>query len=75
MSASREDFSVRRCIDFTEAVSHDAQRMGMTTQDCLFVFAEMTAAIVIRKGLNIEQVLKTFKDIHNEFARSHGRIE
>ena len=70
----RNDFSIKKCIDFTKEVDRIAQQMQMSTQECIYVFAQMLNCTIHTKGMDYDEVMKLAKDWYLELRSKMGGI-
>lgn len=67
----RDDFSVNTCIEFTKEVERIATRMEVTSQELIFTLSQMLISYILNKGMDIDEVMKLFKEFYQE--RREGR--
>ncbi len=70
----RNDFSIQKCITFTNEVDRIAQQMQMSTQECIYVLAQMLNSTIHTKGMDFDNVMKLVKEWYQELRSKMGGI-
>jgi hypothetical protein len=66
MPLPRDDFSIRKCITFTEEVIRVNKQINLTPQEMIYCFSQMLTAYVAKRGMDWDEIARIMKQWYLE---------